>query len=267
MALSLALLHPAFSLSQTPMMVLLAFIMVGLAVFVMLILYARFDAGLQKLVEEAQGVESSEGSRKMLAGVAFSVGVNNMRRRVIRTTLTAATIVLVTFTMLSVISVGESLVPYRRKTEANVPYNGVLFAKPGMAPISASTALSVVGLFQPYGTVVRRTWTQRLDSYGGYLRQPVTDPANPGKSSSVNALVGVAEGGGRFPRAHAARGGPVVQQRQRGGDRPVRGGRFLPRHRESSRSSSGRWTCATTRSGWWGCWTTRSWRRSATWRG
>ena len=82
MALSLALLHPAFSLSQTPMMVLLAFIMVGLAIFVMLILYARFDAGLQKLVEEAQGVESSESSRKMLAGVAFSVGVNNMRRRV-----------------------------------------------------------------------------------------------------------------------------------------------------------------------------------------
>lgn len=60
MALSLALLHPAFSLSQTPMMVLLAFIMVGLAIFVMLILYTRFDAGLQKLVEEAQGVESSE---------------------------------------------------------------------------------------------------------------------------------------------------------------------------------------------------------------
>ncbi len=191
MALSLALLHPAFSLSQTPMMVLLAFIMVGLAIFVMLILYTRFDAGLQKLVEEAQGVESSESSRKMLAGVAFSVGVNNMRRRVIRTTLTAATIVLVTFTMLSVISVGQSLVPYRRKTEANVPYNGVLFAKPGMAPISASTALSVVGLFKPYGTVVLRTWTQRLDSYGGYLLQPVTDPAHPDKTISLDAVVGV----------------------------------------------------------------------------
>ena len=81
--------------------------------------------------------------------------------------------------------------PYRRKTEANVPYNGVLFAKPGMAPISASTALSVVGLFKPYGTVVLRTWTQRLDSYGGYLLQPVTDPAHPDKSISLDAVIGV----------------------------------------------------------------------------
>ena len=190
MAIGLAMLHPAFSLSQTPMMVLLAFVMVGLAVFVMLILHARFDAGLQRLVEEAQGAESSEGSRKMLAGVAFNVGVNNMRRRRIRTTLTAATIVLVTFTMLSVISVGQSLSPYRRKTEPNVPYNGVLFAKAGMGPIADSTIVNVTALFNPYGTVVKRTWTQRLDAYGGYLPQPVVDPVS-GKSISMNAAVGV----------------------------------------------------------------------------
>jgi hypothetical protein len=190
MAVGLAMLHPAFSLSQTPMMVLLAFVMVGLAVFVMLILHARFDAGLQRLVEESQGAESSEGSRKMLAGVAFNVGVNNMRRRRIRTTLTAATIVLVTFTMLSVISVGQSLSPYRRKTDPNVPYNGVLFAKAGMGPIADSTAVNVTALFNPYGTVVKRTWTQRLDAYGGYLPQPVVDPAS-GKSVSMNAAVGV----------------------------------------------------------------------------
>ncbi len=266
MALSLALLHPAFSLSQTPMMVLLAFIMVGLAVFVMLILYTRFDAGLQKLVEEAQGVEASESSRKMLAGVAFSVGVNNMRRRFIRTTLTAATIVLVTFTMLSVISVGESLVPYRRKTEANVPYNGVLFARPGMAPISPSTALSVVGLFKPYGTVVLRSWTQRLDSYGAYLLQPVTDPANPGKSVSVQAVEGVQpeENGfiaplplvaGRWFSSDSA--AEIVLSADTASFLGIAKKPFVERTLELSNHGSG----------WWGCWTTRSWRRSPTSRG
>jgi hypothetical protein len=206
MATALALLHPAFSLSQTPMMVLLAFMMVGLAAFVMFILYSRFDAGLQQLVEESQGVESSESSRKALAGVAFSVGVNNMRRRRIRTSLTAATIVLVTFTMLSVISVGTSLTPYRRQTETNVPYNGVLFAKPGMEPIRESAQRQISQLLRPYGQVVARSWTQRLDSYGDYMRLEIIDAHNPRNFIAAKSLLGldVAEDGFISPMPLAA---------------------------------------------------------------
>ncbi len=191
MATALALLHPAFSLSQTPMMVLLAFMMVGLAVFVMFILHGRFDSGLKQLVEESQGVESAESSRKALAGVAFSVGVNNMRRRRIRTSLTAATIVLVTFTMLSVISVGTSLTPYRRQTEPNVPYAGVLFAKPGMEPIRESAQRQISQVLRPYGQVVMRSWTQRLDGLGDYLRLEVIDAQNPKNLIVAKSLLGV----------------------------------------------------------------------------
>jgi len=198
MATALALLHPAFSLSQTPMMVLLAFMMVGLAGFVMFILHSRFDAGLKQLVEESQGVESSESSRKALAGVAFSVGVNNMRRRRIRTSLTAATIVLVTFTMLSVISVGTSVTPYRRQTEANVPYNGVLYAKPGMEPIRESAQRQVAQLLRPYGRVVMRSWTQRLDSLGDYMRLEIIDAHNPRNVLVVKSLLGLDVGENGF---------------------------------------------------------------------
>jgi hypothetical protein len=194
MAIGLAMLHPAFSLSQTPMMVLLAFAMVGLAVFVMLILHSRFDANLKRMVEEAQGVESVESSRKTLASVAFSVGVNNMRRRRIRTTLTATTIVLVTFTMLSVISVGQSLEPYRRRTDSQSPYNGVLFAKPGMAPIFDTEMEHVVALLTPYGKLVRRTWTQRLDTDGGYMPVTLHDPDDPGMELKLSSLLGVEKG-------------------------------------------------------------------------
>ena len=197
MALGLAVLHPAFGLSQTPMMVLVAFVMLGLAVFVMFILRTRFDSTLRQMVETAQGVESAESSRRTLIGVAFSVGVNNMRRRRIRTTLTSLTIVLVTFTMLSVISVGQSQTPYNRRTETRSPYNGVLFAKPGMGVIEESEMDHVTAILRRYGTVVRRTWTQRLDRYGGYMPFPVRDPAHPGKSLRANSLLGleVAENG------------------------------------------------------------------------
>ena len=191
MATALALLHPAFSLSQTPMMVLLAFVMVGLAVFVMVILYGRFDTGLQRLVEEAQGVESTESSQKTLIGVAFSVGVNNMRRRRIRTTLTSLTVVLVTFTMLSVISVTQDLSPYRRRTEDRAPYNGVLFAKAGMAPIQDSEMEHVLSLFAPYGAVARRTWTQRLDQWGGYMSFRVRNALHPEKVLHTKSLLGL----------------------------------------------------------------------------
>jgi hypothetical protein len=191
MAFGLAMLHPAFSLSQMPMIVLLAFAMVGLAVFVMLILHSRFDANLKRMVEEAQGVESTESSRKTLASVAFSVGVNNMRRRRIRTSLTAATIVLVTFTMLSVISIGQALEPYRRKTADESPYNGVLFAKPGMAPIFDQEMQHVVSLYSPYGRVVQRTWTQRLEADGGYMPVFLNDPRDPDTRLRLSSILGV----------------------------------------------------------------------------
>jgi len=190
MATALAFLHPAFELSQTPMMVLLAFVMLGLAVFVMAILYGWFDAGLQDMVARMEGVERTESSRKTLAGVAFNVGVNNMRRRRIRTSLTAATIVLVTFTMLSVISVGSSLEPYRRKTDDAAPYNGVLFARPGFQEIPFTTRDHVSGLLRGRGAVVERTWTQHVYARI-YLPMELGLPEDPINTLKVKSLLGL----------------------------------------------------------------------------
>jgi hypothetical protein len=169
MATLLRFLHPAFKVARTPEVVILAFIILGLALFVASVLIGRFNSSMTQAVEESQMSESVEASQGRLAGVAFLVGVNNMRRRRIRTTLTCATIVLVTFTMLSVISVGQDVEPTTRRTDSVSPYSGVLYAREGLTPIDAVQMRRLKDHLQQHGEVVARTWAERKGKYGEYL--------------------------------------------------------------------------------------------------
>jgi hypothetical protein len=178
MALVLRFVHPAFQVAETPGVVILAFIILGLAGFVGTVLVSRFNASMTQAVEESQQAESVEAPQSRLAGVAFVVGVNNMKRRRIRTSLTTATIILVTFTMLSVISVGQNIEPTVVRVGPNVPYNGFLYARSGLSPIDSVQLSRLRSHFAGEATVVARAWTQRLGSYGEYLGYELT-PTQP----------------------------------------------------------------------------------------
>jgi hypothetical protein len=169
MALLLRFVHPAFEIAKTPEVVILAFIILGLAMFVATVLISKFNSSMNQIVEESQLSESVDASQGRLAGVAFLVGINNMKRRRIRTTLTCVTIVLVTFTMLSVISVGQGTDPATRPTSPEAPYNGFLFANPGLSKIDPLMLRRIKAHYEGNATVVSRAWAQRLSSYGEYL--------------------------------------------------------------------------------------------------
>lgn len=169
MAVLLWLVHPAFKIASTPAVVILAFIILGLAVFVAAILMGRFNASMNQAVEEALGSESADAPQGRLMGVAFMVGINNMKRRRIRTTLTCVTIVLVTFTMLSVISVGQDVEPARVRIGPETPYSGMLFTRPGLGPISDTQLRRIKAHFEENALIVSRVWVQRKGAYGDYL--------------------------------------------------------------------------------------------------
>lgn len=168
-ALLLQGVHPAFAVAQTPTMVLLAFAILGLAGFVALILVGQFNESMTHAVEEVQMSESTDAPQSRLAGVAFVVGVNNMKRRRIRTTLTCVTIVLVTFTMLSVISVGQDVEPVRLRLSRGTPYDGWLYSRPSLAAISPLQLRRLRAQYAGRATAVARAWVQRKGVYGEYL--------------------------------------------------------------------------------------------------
>jgi hypothetical protein len=104
------LFHPAFRISNSPLMILLAFFILILSGTVVYILWGKFEEEIRRLrgtAGEAQHVQSFR--RGAVLGAAFRLGLSNMRRRAMRTTLTLITLVLLTFTLLCFTSVRESL--------------------------------------------------------------------------------------------------------------------------------------------------------------
>ncbi len=120
--------HPAFAIvTVNPLIVVLAFIILTLAIIVSVIIIQKFEAQMRQIQLETTGMHTADVGRLSATTAAFNLGVSNMRRRKVRTVLTAVTLILLTFTVLSFTSV----IPYVRVNKVSVPrgkpvYMGVL---------------------------------------------------------------------------------------------------------------------------------------------
>ncbi len=91
--------HPAFDLAYSPMVVILAFFIIGLSFMVTLIIFFRFEDEMILLQRRATHRKSQDISRWKAFVAAFFLGVSNLRRRRIRTILTCTTLIILTFTI------------------------------------------------------------------------------------------------------------------------------------------------------------------------
>ena len=120
-------IHPAFDITTAPPMVLLAFTVFALSLFVTSIIISKFTAQMQQIRKEKQGYLSADVGRVSAMLTAFMLGVSNMRKRKVRTSLTCLTLILLTFTVLSFTSVKEYLRVNRLELSQEEPvYDGVL---------------------------------------------------------------------------------------------------------------------------------------------
>jgi len=102
--------HPAFRISPAPLMILLAFFILGLSVAVVYILWGKFQEEVTLLRGGAAGGAHMTSLRRgAVLGAAVRLGLSNMRRRAMRTAFTLVTLVLLTFTLLCFTSVRETL--------------------------------------------------------------------------------------------------------------------------------------------------------------
>ncbi len=155
--------HPAFQLTYSPMVVILAFFIIGLSVMVTLIIFSRFEQEMILLQSRARHVKSSEISRWKAFVAAFFLGVSNLRRRRLRTILTCATLVILTFTIMSFTSVKTTRHHARILYRSDAPYQGFLLKEInwGNFPREALGILS--NAFGEKGLVVPRVWLESKD--------------------------------------------------------------------------------------------------------
>lgn len=149
--------HPAFQITSSPLIIILSFAIIFMSIIVIGVVYQKFDAEL-KVIRSGRG--HSEGASFLRASVltnAVMLGIANMRKRKIRTTLTATTIVLITFAVLVFASAASFRSTTSLPTGVNSDHPGLLLRQRGYRPMPIDIASELRVLF-PQTTVVERWW-------------------------------------------------------------------------------------------------------------
>ena len=153
----LSQVHPAFDLSN-PFVILLAFVILALAIFVISILSGRFNENIRRLRSAEVLLHETDVGRISASVAAFQLGIANMKKRKMRTWLTFATLVLLTFTVLSFTSIKSALEFHQLHRDVEGPYPGILIRSKFWGPLE-DTAYDYARInFKDRGTVTPRSW-------------------------------------------------------------------------------------------------------------
>jgi len=122
----IAVVHPAFGLKKTLIVIPLGFVILTLSLLVIFIVGSRFEEEVRRLRKTTQVQHREDVGRVSAAAAAFSLGISNMRRRKMRTILTSITLILFMFTILSFTSVQSTLRFNSINLGEKTPYQGIL---------------------------------------------------------------------------------------------------------------------------------------------
>jgi len=148
----LALIHPAFRFTLTPLIVLLAFAILALAATVSVLIVGKFDSMLRERKQALTGLHEDNVSTTNIAIRAIDLGIANIRRRPRRGLLTGMTIVLVTFTLLSFTAIIPTVALSRlAHPSGNPTYRGLLARHRSWAPLPGQLYHSLKRTFRGEG--------------------------------------------------------------------------------------------------------------------
>ena len=155
--------HPAFRLAYSPMVVILAFLIMGLSLIVTLIIFFRFEEEMGQLQTRAQLVQSGEIGRWKAFVAAFLLGVSNLRRRRLRTALTCATLIILTFTIMSFTSAKSMRRHARVLYDNKAPYQGFLLKNVNWRSLPPEAFGRIANSFGDKAVAVPRVWLEDED--------------------------------------------------------------------------------------------------------
>jgi len=151
--------NPAFRIAATPAIIFLAFTIILLSSLVIFIMIRKLQAEIKKIQGLATTIHSADVSRLSTMLAAVNMGISTMRRRPVRTLLTAVTVVLLTFTILSFASFGSS---WGLRTTYEGPMNDasarILLRHQLWGPIAEGVSEMLRGHLKGRATVAATYW-------------------------------------------------------------------------------------------------------------
>lgn len=181
--------HPAFKLSTSPYIIFLAFVILALGCIVAAMLTGKANQALKRMKRSARETHTVDVGRISATATAVSLGISNLRRRKLRTALTAVTIILLTFTTLSFTSVITSLEFYKLPRDNKPLYQGALLRSRSWKGLQLSTLEYLKSAFQGKAILAPRAWLMApIKTERAYIdfKVPFT-----GKRSFANGLLGI----------------------------------------------------------------------------
>jgi len=183
----LRFVHPAFKLSSSPYIILLAFIILAMGVIVLFIVVNKFNQEIRKMKQAAQGIQQADVGRLSASYAAVMLGISNLRKRRVRTSLTATTLTLLTFTVLSFTSINRSLYLFRL-SRSNIPaYAGGLVRDRNWRGLQTVVLDYLRSEFSELSTIAPRAWL--VSKSKG--EKEFFEFTAPGGRSNVNGIVGL----------------------------------------------------------------------------
>ena len=155
--------HPAFQLAYSPMVVILAFFIMGLSFLVTLIIFFRFEEEMIQLQRRARHMGTEEMGRWKAFVASFLLGVSNLRRRRLRTGLTCATLIILTFTIMSFTSVKSMRRHARIQYQPDAAYQGFLLKNANWTSLPPESLSVFSNAFEEQGLVAPRVWLEYDD--------------------------------------------------------------------------------------------------------
>ncbi len=179
--------HPAFDLAYSPMVVILAFFIIGLSSMVTLIIFFRFEEEMILMQRHASHMSATEISRWKAFFAAFFLGVSNLRRRRFRTILTCSTLIILTFTIMSFTTVKSNQQENRLFFHAQAPYRGLLLKKLNWRSMPAQATGILEGSMRTISNPAPRVWLESAD-----LTRSLQLPLRRGNSrTTIQGLIGL----------------------------------------------------------------------------
>jgi hypothetical protein len=154
----LYLSHPAFAIANTPIIIFLGFAILVMSAMVIFIIMRKFEYELKALQGMTATVHAADVSNVSTFMAAMQMGISTMRRRPLRTALTAITIVLLTFTILCFASFGTQSGIVTLFSAPNPAYSGVFVHNVNWQPLSEDLRDVIKGRWRDRLQVCRRLW-------------------------------------------------------------------------------------------------------------
>lgn len=190
--------HPAFKISASPLIIVLAFLIIFMSSIVIWVVYRKFDVELKRLRSSRGGAAgdgaaaSTSVARGSVVMSAVLLGIANMRRRRFRTILTSLTIVLITFTVLCFTSSQSYIGTTSYPTGVSSSHPGIEVRQRSFRPMTGPVVQNLAALLGPGQRIVEQWWNVSASDPRD-LPTLATGEAGLGKTVGV-AVLGLSPG-------------------------------------------------------------------------